>query len=197
MSLGYQLAYRFGVTPWEEAGRIFGGQIDTLLDSVVSRPGRALDVGCGTGDHSIELAKRGWRVTGVDTVQLALNKADAKARDCNVDVSFVHGDATELGESVGGNYDLVLDVGCFHGLTDAQRVAYASQITAIAAPGATLLMFAFGRGHRGPLPRGVSRCEAERTFTGWNLNLDVDADTTGMPGPLKKADPRWFRFVRT
>ena len=45
--------------------------------------GTALDIGCGTGDNSIYLAKHGWQVTGVDFVAKAVDKARAKGRPTN------------------------------------------------------------------------------------------------------------------
>ncbi|NLE81552.1 MAG: class I SAM-dependent methyltransferase [Rhodococcus sp.] len=195
MGLGYELAYRFRVTPWEQAGQIFGTQIEDLLGTETT-PGRALDIGCGSGDHAIELAQRGWEVTGIDMVQLALDRARRKARDAGVEVRFVHSDATDLHHTVGHGFDLILDVGCFHGMNDAERDKYGKGVTEVAAPGATLLMFAFGHGHRGPLPRGVRKRDLQRLFPAWELAADLDADTIGMPGPLRSVDPRWFRLVR-
>lgn len=67
---------------------------------------RILDVGCGTGRHAIELARRGYRVTGVDLSTSMLDRARAKARDAAVEVTFVEGDARRLGFH--GEFDLVL-----------------------------------------------------------------------------------------
>ncbi|MFD4367113.1 class I SAM-dependent methyltransferase [Rhodococcus sp. NPDC058521] len=196
VGIGYELAYRLRITPWEEAGRIFGNQIEHLLGPGVTPPGKALDVGCGAGDHAIELARRGWEVTGIDMVQLALDRARRKARNAGVDVRFVHSDATDLHHTVGHGFELVLDVGCFHGLGDEGRAAYSEGMTEVTVRGATLLMFAFGHGHRGPLPRGVRKRDISRNFPAWDLVADLDADLAGMPGPLRSVDPRWFRLVR-
>lgn len=196
MSQGYRLAYRLGLTPWEKAGNIFEAKLDTLLDAIDPPPGKALDVGCGTGDHALALAARGWQVTGVDAVPLAIERARAKARSAGSDVRFLVGDVTALDPSVGSGYRLVLDIGCFHGLTDAQRAAYATEVTAVTDPGASLLMFAFGPGHRAPLPRGASRADVERTFTGWTLVTDDASDTSGILRPLRRSNPRWFRLTR-
>ncbi|MFC9787206.1 class I SAM-dependent methyltransferase [Rhodococcus sp. NPDC127528] len=198
MNLGYTLAYRLGITPWERARPGFRAQLRTYLDheEVHGAPDRALDVGCGSGDHSIELAGRGWQVTGVDAVPRAVDRARRKAAAEGVDVTFLVGDVTTLGPAAGSGFRFVLDVGCFHGLTAPQRLDYAREITAVAAPGASLLMFAFGPGHRRPLPRGVAHAEVERNFPHWTLDSDDPADTTGMPRPLRNSNPRWFHLTR-
>jgi SAM-dependent methyltransferase len=200
MSAGYRLAYRLGLTPWEQAGVGFGPQLASLLDreedGVAAPFGKALDVGCGTGAHAIALAQRGWTVTGVDAVGKALETAREKAAAAAADVRFVEGDATRLEDSVGAEYRFLLDVGCFHGLKPSQCKDYARGASAVTEPGGTLLMFAFGPGRRGPLPRGVDREEIVATFTGWELSDDEAADTAGMPGPLKNSEPRWYRLTR-
>ncbi|MFC7449148.1 class I SAM-dependent methyltransferase [Rhodococcus daqingensis] len=198
MNVGYRLAYRLGVTPWEWAGRSLGAQLTTFLDdqdASAGPPGKALDAGCGTGGHSLELARRGWQVTGIDAVPLAVRRARARAAAAGVDATFVLGDVTELEKSVGRGYRFVLDIGCFHGLTAGERIDYAREITRVTEPGAGLLMFAFGPGRRGPLPRGASRAEVERTFAEWHLASDV-ADTTALPPPVRGSKPRWFHLTR-
>ncbi len=57
---------------------------------------RILDMGCGAGRHSIELAKRGYKVTGVDISQGMLNEARSRAESAGVEVEFVKADATEF-----------------------------------------------------------------------------------------------------
>ena len=97
--------------------------------------GTALDIGCGTGDNSIYLAKHGWQVTGVDFVARAVDKARAKASANNLDIKFAQADATRLSsEGVGTNFDLIVDNGCLHGMSDEDRDAYVREVTAVAAP---------------------------------------------------------------
>ena len=73
--------YRIGFTPWD--GHTLGQSLRDLVegtdDTSALAPGSALDVGCGTGDSSIYLAQHGWKVTGVDFVPKALDKARAVA----------------------------------------------------------------------------------------------------------------------
>lgn len=55
-----------------------------------------LDIGCGTGRHSIELARRGYKVTGVDLSNAQLQRARQKAADAKVNIKFIQKDAREL-----------------------------------------------------------------------------------------------------
>ncbi len=57
---------------------------------------RILDIGCGTGRHAVELAKRGYTVTGVDLSEAMLKKAAQKAEAAGVKVEFKQQDAREL-----------------------------------------------------------------------------------------------------
>ena len=199
MSVGYQLAYRVGVTPWERAGEEDSGSFTRLLareEQGRARPwGRALDLGCGTGAHTIELAQRGWTAVGLDNVARALESARAKAGA--EAVQFVDGSVTDLaGSGIAGDVELFLDVGCFHGLSGEQRAAYGAGVTSLASPTATLLLLAFVPGHRALLPHGADGSDLERALPDWSV-LDVEAaNTDGMPGPLKRTSPQWFRLGR-
>jgi SAM-dependent methyltransferase len=69
-------------------------EVEFLLSVLKLPPGaRVLDVGCGTGRHAIELARRGYRITGVDLSAGMLLQAIGKARAAGVDVEWVHADA--------------------------------------------------------------------------------------------------------
>lgn len=197
----YEMAYRLGVTPWEKAGPETGfvTQLRNYLDreSVgLTGPAKALDMGCGTGEHSIDLAERGWHVTGLDSVARAVEKARSKARGAKVDAEFLHADVTNLPAVAGTGYRLILDVGCYHGLTGQDRLAYARQVTAVTDPGAILLMFAFGPGRRGHLPSGADRTDIENAFVGWRVIGDELADTRGLAAPIRRTTARWFRLTR-
>lgn len=57
---------------------------------------RIIDIGCGTGRHSLELSKRGYSVVGIDLSQSLLHKAREKAENDGLNISFLHHDAREL-----------------------------------------------------------------------------------------------------
>lgn len=158
--------YRLGLTPWD------GHPIPPSLRAAAEAPvkGRALDIGCGTGDTSVYLAGLGWEVVAVDFVRRALDRARAKADAAGAHVDFVCGDVTRLAEAgIGTGFDLIVDNGCMHGLSDAARDAVVANLTAVAAPGATLSVAAFPVGARRQ-PRGMDRDEIERRFApGWDF----------------------------
>lgn len=192
---GYAVAYRIGFTPWERYTSAAAGSIGALLDREQGeRPGalgRALDLGCGRGLYTAELARRGWEAVGVDHVPRAI---DAAARGGAPGTRFVVGDVTALTPSELGTFGFFLDVGCFQGLDPEQRAAEGRGVTALAEPGATLLMLAFGAtGIRGVVG-GVSRTDVETAFPGWEMLSVEPADTAGLGWPMSKTSPQWYRL---
>lgn len=65
-----------------------------------------LDIGCGTGRHAIELAERGYRVTGIDLSDSQLKRAKEKAKKQNLNINFQKQDARELHYK--NQFDLVI-----------------------------------------------------------------------------------------
>ena len=101
--------------------------------------GRALDLGCGTGERTGHLVERGWDAVGIDNVRQAVDIA--VRRSGVADTRFVIGDVRHLVHSgIGSDFSLVLDVGCFEGLGDDDRALVAAGVTQLAAPDATMLL---------------------------------------------------------
>ncbi|HKV68724.1 MAG TPA: class I SAM-dependent methyltransferase, partial [Gaiellales bacterium] len=59
------------------------------------RPGSTLDIGCGSGRLTVELARRGAAATGIDTNVRQLDAAHERARETGVEVTFAHGDMNQ------------------------------------------------------------------------------------------------------
>jgi SAM-dependent methyltransferase len=168
----YRTAYLLGLRVWDR-----GAPVSDLVELVEGSPhvppGRALDIGCGTGTESIYLAEHGWDVTGVDIVPKALAIARRKAAAAGVSPRFVEGDVTRLRDlGVGDGYDLLVDFGCFHTIPPELRDGYVQSVSEAAAPGSTFLLFGFTRPPRlAPMHAGVTTEEVRRRFDGsrWDL----------------------------
>ena len=195
----YARMYQFGFTPWERYGTAAAASITALLDREEtgrSRPfGRALDLGCGRGQYTPELARRGWEAVGIDSVPAAIEAAAAKSRGV-AGLRYVVGDVTRLEPARLGTFDFFLDVGCFQGLDAEQRLAEGRGAGALANPGATLLLLSFGPSRWRRLLEGASREEVETAFAGWEMLAAEPADTAGLGWPMNKTAPQWYRLRR-
>lgn len=82
-------------------------EVDFLIDELSLQPGCSiLDVGCGTGRHCIELARRGYKVTGLDLSSEMLSRAADAAKFAGVNVNWICSDATQF--SLSGEYDAAI-----------------------------------------------------------------------------------------
>jgi cyclopropane fatty-acyl-phospholipid synthase-like methyltransferase len=193
MALVWKLMYRFGFTPWEQLSQPGFEQIERLL-AREDAAGKALDIGCGRGEHAIRMARLGWQVTGIDFVPQAVKQAGKRAAAAGVDARFVTGDVTRMSSVVGTGYGFLVDIGCFHLLDAEQRAAYAREASLVAEPDAVLLLFSFASGTRKPLPPGLSQEQVETAFGGWKL---TDVEQGVMPPRLQDATAFWYRLERT
>lgn len=188
----YPALYRLGIRPWERYAQVAGPAVEAAFDRERAEwpdpPGRSLDVGCGRGLHTPKLAERGWETVGVDFVPSAIEHARAHDRS---GAHYEVADVTRLPSSL-GRFDHVVDIGCFQTLGAAQRRAAAASITALANPGATLLMLAFGPAWFSY--EGVSREQVEEAFAGWETVAAEPAPTAGLGFPLNRTKPMWFRM---
>ena len=193
----YASMYRLGITPWERYGPVAAASIAALLDREESerpRPlGRALDLGCGRGQYTPDLARRGWQAVGVDNVPAAI---EAARRKPTAGATYVVGDVTDLPAAGLGTFDFFLDVGCFQGLKAEMRAAQGRGVTALANPRATLLMLAFGRTRLRSLTEGVSQQDVEDAFVDWEMLAVDPADTRGLGWPMSRTRPQWYRLGR-
>jgi SAM-dependent methyltransferase len=202
--VNWNLAYRLGFHPWEEAADTadFVEQITGLFtrEEVGHAPpyGRALDIGTGSGVWALELARRGWQVTGIDIAPKALARARRRVDEAGIDLTLVQGDVTDLrAAGVGSGFRLVLDSGTFHSLTPSQRRATAAGIDAASAPDATVLLLVW-EPRRRPMIRGASRGDLEEAFAGWKVT-DVEPVTALLPRPIEaimRPGEQWYRLRR-
>lgn len=188
--------YRLGFTPWDR--QEVPGPVVELADELPT-PGRALDVGCGTGRDAVFLAQRRWRVTGIDGVAQAINAARERSSSESVDVHWIVGDVTELDKlGLDPGYDVVLDRGCIHSLSDSGRQRCADGVNALTGPGAQLLIFAVQPRRIGLGPRGMTAEQAKESFgPTWELISVTPESGLKLPFFLGDVRPSWYRLQRT
>lgn len=149
--------------------------------------GRALDLACGEGRNAVWLAARGWRVTGVDFSEVALEKARKLAEAAGVDGEWIAGDLRHY-EPEPRAFDLAI-LFYLQVPADDRRTAVHAAAEAV-APGGTLLLVAhdsanLAEGYGGPQDPAV-------LYTAG----DVVADLDGTGVQIEKAE-RVERSVET
>jgi SAM-dependent methyltransferase len=107
----FQERYRTGNTPWE-IHRPDYNLIKTVERTPIA-PGRAIDIGCGTGNNTIWLQQQGFEAIGIDRTELAIARAREKAQEAGVECPFQVRDF--LADDIpGASFDFAFDRGCFH-----------------------------------------------------------------------------------
>lgn len=69
------------------------------------QPGRLIDLGCGTGRLAVEMAQRGFWVVGVDLSEEMLRRAQARARQANVNIELVQANLVDLRGLADASFD--------------------------------------------------------------------------------------------
>lgn len=123
-------------------------------------PGKALDLGCGTGTNAITLARHGWQVTGVDFISEAILAARQKASRSGFAIDFLVANVTDL-SGLTGPFDYALDIGCLHSLKPEDRVRYAGSLSRLLRPRACYMVYAWLPGQRKWGRAGISPEEVE------------------------------------
>ncbi|MCW3819870.1 class I SAM-dependent methyltransferase [Micromonospora sp. DR5-3] len=130
-----------GGPPWDIGGP--QPALARVLDDGVKGP-KVLDIGCGTGDLAITLARRGYEVTAIDISRVAIDMARAKAAAEGLTVHFEVQDATHL-SLPSAPFDSVFDSGLLHSLNrrgGGEVDEYLALLPGLAAPGATVFVLA-------------------------------------------------------
>jgi SAM-dependent methyltransferase len=140
----YRSTASSGGPPWQIGGP--QPALVEVLDGGVKGP-KVLDIGCGTGDLAIALARRGYSVTAIDVSRVAIEMAREKADGEGLSVRFEVADATEL-VLPSAPFDSVFDSGLLHSLIrrgGGEADKYLALLPGLAAPGATAFVLAVSR----------------------------------------------------
>jgi SAM-dependent methyltransferase len=181
----FQWRYWCGKTPWDT--QVTPPEVMEFIAG--TPPGKALDLGCGTGTNAITLARHGWRVTGVDFIPKAIFAARAKAARSGVTIDFLVASVADL-SALSGPFDYVLDIGCLHTLKAEDRMRYAMSLSRLLRSRAWYMLYAW-------LPRpwegeavGISAEEVESL-------LRADLSGVRMATGEENGNPSaWYWFQR-
>jgi SAM-dependent methyltransferase len=168
--------------------------------------GRVLDVGCGTGEHTILLAAAGYDVLGVDGAPSAVEQARRNAKGQGVNARFEVADALNLGSSP--TYDTILDSALFHIFDDGDRATYVRSLYGATHPGSVVHVLALSDAGRGFGPQ-VSEATIRAAFgvAGWEIEdlatvtyrgvvTQMHADALKLPVGAQVDEPAWLVRVR-
>lgn len=178
----------FGKSRWDTG--IPAPELVRALDG--KSPGRALDLGCGTGTNVLYMAEHGWQAVGVDFVLRAIQKGRARAEEAGLAAQFMAGDVTKLQKfSFADKFDLALDMGCFHSLTgEDDYLAYGRGLRYWLKDGAIFLLYVhlIEPQEIEYSTHGVTESMVENTFRrGFRLN-DIE------PGEDGNRRAAWYYF---
>ncbi len=146
--------------PWD-IGRPQKAIVD--LDACGEIKGRVLDVGCGTGENSLFLSSKGHEVWGIDLVDVAIERANAKAKERGLKATFKVHSAFKL-DLLGKKFDTVIDCGMFHTLDDDERTCFLDNLRSALVMGGVYHMLCFSEKAPPYGPRHLSQAEIRSVF---------------------------------
>ena len=161
-----------------------------------------LDAGCGTGENALFLAARGHRVTGIDFVKEAIERARRKAVERSLSVEFLVKDAITL-DAWSERFAGVIDCGMFHVFSDDDRQRYVRGLAHVVQPGGRVFLMCFSDEEPGTEgPRRVSQQELHDAFAeGWEVEslqpvrFEVNPEFTDIS--FSEGGPKgWFVVLR-
>jgi ubiquinone/menaquinone biosynthesis C-methylase UbiE len=127
-------------------------ELATLLAAVIVRKGSALDLGCGAGVETMFLAENGFRASGIDISDKAIELAKSSAKRRRLRIDFRTGTVLDLPYH-DKEFVFLNDRGCLHNLELDEWTGYASEVARVAKPSAYFLL------------RGASDKESHGQFT--------------------------------
>jgi 2-polyprenyl-3-methyl-5-hydroxy-6-metoxy-1,4-benzoquinol methylase len=152
-------------------------------------PGRALDLGCGTGTNAITLSEYGWQVTGIDFSPKAIAAGRRKAARKKLTIDFHVADVSDL-SFLAGPFDFALDIGCLFSLKAPDREKYAASLISMLPRNACYMLYAWLPQIRKGRQLGISVQEVSALFL---PAFKLEKTEVGRDGDGQSA---WYWFTR-
>ena len=167
--------------------------------------GKVLDVGCGTGEHTILLTGLGYEVLGIDFSPQAVEQARRNAEAKGVAARLEVADAMNLGDEP--RYDTIVDSALFHIFDDTDRAKYVNSLHTAGRPGALVHVRALSDAGRGFGPEVSETVVREAFADGWVLEAldtttyrgvvtEVHAEALDLPVGTRVDEPAWLARAR-
>ena len=118
-------------------------QLIELVESGKVAPCSTVDMGCGAGNYAIWLAKKGFKVTGIDFSKAAVDLARKNAEHQNVDCTFRVGNLTDDKFSADTEYEFAYDWEVLHHVFPDKRDTYIQNVVKLLQKGATYVSVCF------------------------------------------------------
>lgn len=196
----FRAAYEQGARPPWDIGRPQAALVAAARRGWAH--GAVLDVGCGTGENALFFAAAGHEVLGVDVAPAAVEQATAKAAERGLGdaARFLVADVLAHPPAlVGRTFGTVVDMGFFHTLDDAERLAWRLVLADLLVPGGAYLMLCFSElvpGGQGP--RRISEAEIRDTFAadaGFRVTDLERTEIESQRGEASAAIPAWLARI--
>lgn len=194
--------YRTSTPPW-----VIGEPQPAIIELERSGliGGTVLDVGCGTGEHTILLTRLGYDVLGIDFAPEAVERARQNAAAKQVEARFEVADAMNLPAEPG--YDTIVDSALFHIFDDADRPKYVASLHTACRPGGVVHVLALSDAGRGFGPQVSGETIRDAFADGWALEAlepatyrgvvtEMHADQLGLAIGTRVDEPAWLARVR-
>ncbi len=124
--------------------------------------GPVLDICCGAGNNAVYLAKRGFRVYGIDISEKAIELAKERARRENAKCDFIIGDVNNL-PYPDKKFNFIFDRGCFHHIPKELKKKFVDGIVRVLRKGGKYQLNCFSE--KDPYFDGLSNEEIKNYFS--------------------------------
>jgi SAM-dependent methyltransferase len=118
-------------------------QLVELIDSGKISPCSVIDLGCGTGNYSLWLAKKGFQVTGIDFSEKAVELASIQAERENVNCKFIVGDLTDSYFKSNSKFSFAYDWEVLHHVFPEDRGTYFQNVVGMLDKGGAYFSICF------------------------------------------------------